>query len=133
MVVWRGAHHFEVRHLVMGQKRSVPDWVLGWCSEWGLGGIGFRKKWGFPLGLPGIVLWGVKGWSSRLVLRLSRGLGCSRWGLPRTIGSWRVGLGLFGLACAQSVGALPVRFLRVSSARMRRLARNPRCRVERTS
>ena len=121
LVVWRGAHHFGVRHLMMGRRMRAPDWVLGWCSEWGLGGIGFRKKWGFLLGLPRIVLWGVLGWSSRLVLRLLRGLGCSRWGLPRIGDSWIVGLGLSSLVCVQSVGVLPVCFLRVFGARMRRL------------
>lgn len=117
----------------MGRRMRGLGWVLGWCSEWGLGGIGFRKKWGFPLGLLGIVLLGVKGWSSRLVLRLSRGLGCSRWGLLRIGDSWRVGLGLFGLVCAQSVGVLPVCSLRVSNVQWHQLEKNPRCRAGHTS
>ena len=122
MVVWREAHYFGwMGRIVMDQKRSVPGWVLEWCSGWGLGGIGFRKKWGFPRGLPRIVLWGVKEWSSRLVLRLLRGPDCSRWGLLRIGDSWRVSLGLSNLACAQSVGVLPVCSLQVSNVRMRRL------------
>ena len=120
--MWRGAHHFGgVGRLVMGRRMRGLDLVLGWCSEWVLGGIEFRKKWGFPLGLPRIVLWGVKEWSSRLVLCLWNVLGCSRWGPLRTIGSWTVGLGPSSLVCARSVGVLPVCFLRVVGARMRRL------------
>lgn len=105
----------------MGRKMRGLGWVLGWCSGWVLGGIGFRKKWGFPLGLPRIVLWGVKEWSSRLVLCLWNVPGYSRWGLLRIGDSWIVGLGLSNLACAQSVGVLPVCSLQVSNVRMRRL------------
>ena len=117
----------------MGRKRSVLDQVLGWCSGWGLGGIGFRKKQGFPLGLPRTTLWGVKEWSSRLALRLLRGPGYSRWGLLRIGDSWIASPNLSNSVCAQSVPLRPAHHLRVSGARMRRLVRNPRCRVERTS
>lgn len=99
----------------------------------GLGGIGIRKKWGSPLGLPRIVLWVVRGWSSRQVLCLWSVLGCNHRGLPHIGDSWIVGLGLFGWACVQSVEVLPICSLQVSNARMHRLARNPKCRAERTS
>ena len=107
--------------LVTGHRMRGLGWVLGWCSEWVLGGIGFRKKWGFPLGLPRIVLWDVKEWNSRLVLRLLRGLGCIRWGLLRIGDSWIVGLGLSNLACARNVPLRQVHHLLVFGARMRRL------------
>lgn len=117
----------------MGRRMRGLGWVSGWCSEWVLGGRGIRKKWGFPLGLPRIVLWGVKEWSSRLVLCLWNVPDCSRLGLLRIGDSWIVGLGLFGLVCAQSVGVLPVCSLRVSNVRMHHLVRNPGCRAEHTS
>ena len=110
-----------MKHLVMGRKMRAPNWVLGWCSVWGLGGIGFRKKWGFPLGLLGIVLWGVKEWSSRLALRLLRGLGCSRLGPPRIGDSWIVGLGLSNSVFAQNAPLRQAHHLLVSGARMHRL------------
>lgn len=96
-------------------------WVWEWCSEWVLGGIGFRKKWGFPLGLPRIVLWDVRGWSNRLVLRLLRGPGCSRWGLPRIGDSWTVDLGLSNSVFAQNAPLRLAHHLRVSGARLHHL------------
>lgn len=99
----------------------------------GLGERETPKKWDFPLGLLRIVLWAVRGWSSRLVLCLWSVLGCSHRGPPHIGDSWIVGLGLFGWACVQSVGVLPVCFLQASNAQMHHLVRNPKCRAERTS
>lgn len=132
--MWRGAHHFGwMGRLVTGRRMRGLGWVLGWCSEWVLGGIGFRKKWGFPLELPRIVLWGVKEWSSLLVLCLWNVPDCSRWGPPRIGDSWTVGPSLSNLACAQSAPLRLAHHLLVSSARLHHLARNLGCRVERTS
>ena len=63
----------------------------------------------------------MKEWSSRLALRLLRGLGYSRWGLLRIGDSWRVGLGLSNSVFAQNAPLRLAHHLLVSSARMHQL------------
>lgn len=111
----------------------APDWVWGWCNVLGLGEKETPKKWGFPLGLPRIVLWGAQGWSSRLVLCLWSVLGCSHRGPPHIVDSWIVSPGLSSLVFAQNVPLRPVCHPPISGARMHHLARNPECRAEHTS